>query len=327
MSKLRSSSIASAPAKVILFGEHFVVYNMPAILVSVNKRIQVHARLIPEKGIHILSDIQEPFHHTSMKYESQVSDDIGNNSLYPICDAVLRTICNKNLDTGIQIEIKSDIPVGVGLGSSGACCVATVAAIEYLFDVSDRKRICSKAIESEAIIHKGSSGADCFASTFGGIIYYVKNHGFDRISFLKMPPLILLNSGVKHSTWSMVSRVEKFKAQNESKFSKLCVRASEICEKGRTAIRTGQMEEIGKLMNQNHKLLKNIGASHEKIDELVEICNRNGALGSKLTGAGGGGSVITLVEEKDQKKVISEVMKRNCEVIPVVIDNRGLEIR
>ncbi|MGA7897264.1 MAG: mevalonate kinase [Nitrososphaeraceae archaeon] len=327
MSELSTTSIASAPAKIILFGEHFVVYNNPAILISISKRIEVHARLISKKGIHVLSDLQEPLHYTSLGDKSEEFERIRNSPLYPICDAVLGTISNRICEAGIEIRIKSDIPVGVGLGSSGASCVATVAAVENLFKVPNREAICSKAMKSESLIHKGSSGADCFASTFGGVIYYVKNHGFDKINFLKEPHLLLLSTGLKHSTGSMISKVENFRSQNESKFRELCKSASEICNKGRAAIRSGHEEEIGSLMNENHKLLQTIGVSHEKVDELVEICNKNGALGSKLTGAGGGGYVIALVKKRDSYKVTSEVMKHNYEVFPVMTDSRGLEIR
>ena len=327
MSKLRTSSFASAPAKIILFGEHFVLYNMPAILMSINKRIQVHVQLTSDKGIRVISDLHESLHYRSVENRSLEFEEIKNNPLYPICDAVLRTISNRNLDIGMIITIRSSIPVGVGLGSSAASCVATVAAVQNLLDLPDRNTICSKAMESEGLIHKGSSGADCFISTFGGIIYYVKNHGFDRINFPNMPELMLLNTGLKHSTWSMVSKVAKFKAQNESRFRELCITASEICERGRVAIQSGEHEEIGRLMNENHKLLQTIGVSHEKVEEIIDICNRNGALGAKLTGAGGGGSVIALLKEEDQKKVTSETTKFNYQVFPLLIDSRGLEIR
>ncbi|HEY7570646.1 MAG TPA: mevalonate kinase [Nitrososphaeraceae archaeon] len=325
MSKLGITSFASAPAKIILFGEHFVVYNNPAILVAIDKRIQVNARLIPDYGIHIHSDLQEPFHYTSIKSRSNRLDEIRNKPLYPIYDAILRSIPD-SFETGIDIRIKSEIPVGIGLGSSAASCVSTIAAVENLFKVPERRAICLKAMASETIVHKGSSGADCFASTYGGIIHYIKNQGFSRINVHKIPHLVLLNSGLKHSTRSMVSRVEEFKMQNESKFRELCKRASVICQKGMAAIQSGNIEEVGSLMNENHVLLQTLGASHEKVDELVDLCNRYGALGCKLTGAGGGGSVVALMMEKNFSKLESEAIELQYEVLPVTLDSRGLEI-
>jgi mevalonate kinase len=124
----------------------------------------------------------------------------------------------------------------------------------------------------------------------------------------------------------MVSRVEAFKMQNESKFRDLCKRASLICQKGMSAIQSGNIEEIGKLMTKNHMLLQTLGASHEKVDELVGLCNRYGALGCKLTGAGGGGSIVALMTEKNLSRLESETVKLQYEVLPVTIDNRGLEI-
>jgi len=326
MSKLRSNSRASAPAKVILFGEHFVIYNNPAILMSIDKRILVNAQLISDHGIHILSEFQEPLRCTFSGGKLNKFDEVGKSPLFPICDAILRSIPDKIHDTGIEISIESDIPIGVGLGSSAASCVATVAAVGNLFRNPDRRSICLKAMESEALIHKGSSGADCFAATYGGMIYYIKNRGFNRVKSHEKLHLLLINTGVKHSTWSMVSKVEDFKKQNISRFKEVCKRAYEICDKGRAALQSGDQEEIGILMNENHKLLQTVGASHEKVDELVELCNKNGALGSKLTGAGGGGSVIALVKERDYYRFTLELIGRKYEALPVTIDNIGLEI-
>ena len=325
MSNLGITSIASAPAKIILFGEHFVVYNNPAILMAIDKRIQVNVQRIPECGIHIHSDLQEPFHDRSIQGKSNRLEEIKNGPLYLIYDAILRSIPDP-FETGIDIRIKSEIPVGIGLGSSGASCVATIAAVENLYKVPERHKVCLKAMASETIVHKGSSGADCFASTYGGIIHYIRNQGFSRINVHNIPHLVLLNSGLKHSTRSMVSRVEDFKMNNESKFRDLCIRASLICQKGMSAIQSGNIEEVGRLMTENHTLLQTLGASHEKVDELVQLCNKYGALGCKLTGAGGGGSVVALMTEKNLSRLESQTVKLQYEVLPVKVDNRGLEI-
>ena len=154
-------SIASAPGKVILFGEHFVVYGVKAILCSINKRVTVTAEKTSERKISINSKIGK----LELEPDKPISEI--NSPLKPFYYLANKVI--KNQDTGIQIKIDSEIPLGVGLGSSSACCVAGAAAIFKLFGDISKEEILELAIEAERTIFENTSGADCTVCVYGGI--------------------------------------------------------------------------------------------------------------------------------------------------------------
>jgi mevalonate kinase len=320
----KSFAETSAPAKIILFGEHFVVYNKPAILASVTKRIKVGAHLNNSKTINIKSDlgIEASYKESDFNIIKRANDS--QTILYPLYESARSVLSERHQILGLDILVNSEFPYGLGLGSSAASCVATVAAVDSLFHKPDKQYVCDKAIKSERLIHNNSSGADCYISTFGGLIYYIKNTGFNKIYCRKDLSLLIGNTGIRHSTGALVSSVKKFKDENSSLFNNLSRRAENICRDAFTAITKGDERKLGKLMRENHTLLQQIGVSHDKIDYLVNVCVENGALGAKLTGAGGGGIMIALVPQEEKLKLISIIEKNGCECMAVEIDFNGL---
>ena len=215
-------SKASSPAKVILFGEHFVVYGLKAILCAIDKRITVTAETIKENKISIKSTIG----NLELEPNKKISDiDSPLKPLYYLASKLI-----KNQNTGIRIDIKSDIPLGVGLGSSSACCVAGAAAISRLFKKTSKEEILELAIEAERTIFENTSGADCTVCTYGGIMEYSKEDGFNKIKSEPNFHLVIANSKMEHSTQSIVEGVRQFKEKNEEQFSALCKKESKLVE-------------------------------------------------------------------------------------------------
>jgi mevalonate kinase len=320
----KSFAETSAPAKIILFGEHFVVYNKPAILASVTKRIKVAAHLNNSKTINIKSDLGIEASYKESDFNIIKGANDSQTILYPLYESARSVLSERHQILGLDILVNSEFSYGLGLGSSAASCVATVAAVDSLFHKPDKQYVCDKAIKSERLIHNNSSGADCYISTFGGLIYYIKNTGFNKIYCRKDLSLLIGNTGIRHSTGALVSSVKKFKDENSSLFNNLSRRAENICRDAFTAITKGDERKLGKLMRENHTLLQQIGVSHDKIDYLVNVCVENGALGAKLTGAGGGGIMIALVPQEEKLKLISIIEKNGCECMAVEIDFNGL---
>ena len=320
----KSFAETSAPAKIILFGEHFVVYNKPAILASVTKRIKVGAHLNNSKTINIKSDLGIEASYKESDFNIIKGANDSQTILYPLYESARSVLSERHQILGLDIFVNSEIPYSLGLGSSAASCVATVAAVDSLFHRPDKQYVCDKAIKSERLIHNNSSGADCYISTFGGLIYYIKNTGFNKIYCRKDLSLLIGNTGIRHSTGALVSSVKKFKDENSSLFNNLSRRAENICRDAFTAITKGDERKLGELMRENHTLLQQIGVSHDKIDYLVNVCVENGALGAKLTGAGGGGIMIALVPQEEKLKLISIIEKNGCECMAVEIDFNGL---
>ncbi|MEW6603982.1 MAG: mevalonate kinase [Thermoproteota archaeon] len=315
---------ASAPAKVILFGEHFVVYGNPAILASINRRITVNARKTDDEKITIRSDIGIAGEYIGAGFKTIEGGIEVKEALDPLHGAIRHVLSTRK--TGIELDISSTVPPGIGLGSSAAACVATIAAANSLFQKNpSRQKICNLAIESERMIHVNSSGADCYVSTFGGLIRYSKAKGFKKIRAKGTLALVVASTGVRHSTGDLVAGVKRFKERNESLFANLAEQAADICTQAQAAITSGKRAKVGGLMNENQAILRQIGVSHYKVDDLIDICIKAGALGAKITGAGGGGAIIALAANKqDSTRIASRVKAAGYESFEVEIDRKGL---
>ena len=308
-------SKASAPGKVILFGEHFVVYGVKAILCSINKRITVTAEKINEKKISIQSNIG------SLELEPNQPIIEINSPLKPFYYLANKVLQNE--ESGIKIQVESQIPTGVGLGSSSACCVAGAAAISKLFSEPSKEEILEMAIEAEKTIFQNTSGADCTVCTFGGIMEYDKENGFSKIESKPNFHLVIANSNIEHSTEKIVKEVKSFKEKNESEFSNLCNKELELIDDVLELLKKNKIKELGEKIKQNQKYLEKIGISNEKMRKMIHVGNEI-SFGTKITGAGGGGCVFALTDDTNVEETLNQFKEKNYECFSVKIDFQGL---
>ena len=312
------TSKASAPGKVILFGEHFVVYGVKAILCAIDKRITVTAEKIPDDKISIKSTIGS-------------LDEVKNKSITEI-DAPLRPfyyLANKLIEkyehgSGVQITVDSEIPLGVGLGSSSACCVASAAAISGVFDKIPKDEILQLAIDAEKTIFPNTSGADCTVCTYGGIMQYDKQNGHLKLDYKPSFHLVIANSKIEHSTKEVVSKVKQFKEKNEERFSQMCKEESELIDRVLALLENNDLKKIGTSIIKNQEYLEFIGVSNEKLREMIKLANES-SFGSKITGAGGGGCIIALADETNLKDTLNQFQKNKYECFSAKIDFKGLD--
>ena len=309
-------SKASAPGKVILFGEHFVVYGVKAILCAINKRITVTAEKIEERKISIKSNIGNLELETG-KLISEINSPL--KPFYYLADKIL-----KNKNTGIEIIVESDIPLGVGLGSSSACCVAGAAAISRLFKKTSKEEILRLAIEAEKTIFKNTSGADCTVCTYGGIVNYDKEKGFHKIESEPNFHLVIANSNIEHSTESIVEEVRKFKENDEEGFSSLCKKESKLVEEVLELLKENDIKKLGTKIKENQEYLETIGISNDKLREMIQI-GQTESFGAKITGAGGGGCIYALTDESNLEQTINQFKDKNYDCFSVKIDFKGLD--
>ena len=308
-------SKASAPAKVILFGEHFVVYGVKAILCSINKRVTVTAEKTSERKIFINSKIGK------LVLEPDKSIAEIDSPLKPFYYLANKAI--KNKDIGLHIEIDSEIPLGVGLGSSSACCVAGAAAIFKLFGETSKEKILELAIEAEKTIFENTSGADCTVCTYGGIMEYDKINGFKKIEDEPNFQLVIVNSNIQHSTQSMVSKVQQFKNENKEEFSKLANLESKLVEEVLKLVKEKKTKEIGEKINQNQKYLETLGISNNELTKMIKIGQKS-SFGAKITGSGGGGCIFLLTNESNLQNILKEFKDSNYECFSTKIDFQGV---
>ncbi|MGI0070370.1 MAG: mevalonate kinase, partial [Nitrosopumilaceae archaeon] len=224
-------------------------------------------------------------------------------------------------DKGIEITIKSEIPPGVGLGSSSAACVAVAASVSGLFSKIPKEEILKMAIEAELTIFAEASGADSAVSTFGGLMSYDRN-GFEKISCSNDFNLVIANSKQIHDTREIVMRVREFKCKNEDLFLKLCKQEAEIVNYALVALRENDPNKLGLLMSKNQELLDQIKVSTKKLDLLISEAKKT-SYGAKITGAGGGGCVISLVDKSNSDTTVKNLRKFN-ECFVAKTDHNGL---
>jgi len=306
-------SVASAPAKIILFGEHFVVHGTKAILAAIDKRVTVTSSFTDDKTIKINSKLGTYETSDLSSYEEVKSEF---RPFIYLANKILDS--NQNVG-GLEITINSDIPVGVGLGSSSACCVAATASISGLFNKLSREEIINLAIEAEKTIFADTSGADPTVCTYGGIIEYPSIKKIDNTFDLN---LVIANSMIPHSTKRSVEKVSKFKENNEVRFSQLCELETKLIDGIILDMKNNDAIALGLKMSENQKYLEEIQVSndtlHDMISSLKEI-----SLGSKITGAGDGGCIIALVKDENLDQVPT-LLGKGKECFSVKIDTKGV---
>ena len=307
-------SIASAPGKIILFGEHFVVHGTPAILAAINKRVTVTTTFTEDKTVKInsqLGTIGVPVHssHEEVKSEFRPFVYLANKMINS----------NQNVN-GLEITINSDIPIGVGLGSSSACCVAATASISGLFKELSSEEILKMSIEAEKTIFPDTSGADCTVCTYGGMIEYPSIEKIDNTFDLN---LLIANSMIPHNTKNSVEKVNKFKKNDEERFSQLCDLETKLIDEVIIVMKNNDATTLGLKMSENQKYLEEIQVSNDTLRDMISSLNEI-SLGSKITGAGDGGCIIALVKDENMDKV-PELLGKDKECFSAKIDTKGVE--
>lgn len=306
-------SIASAPAKIILFGEHFVVHGTKAILAAIDKRVTVTTTFTDNKTIKVNSELGMLEVPISSSYEEDKSE------FRPFIFLANKMINSNQNVSGLEVTIDSDIPIGVGLGSSSACCVAAVASICGLFKELSSEEILNLSIEAEKTIFPDTSGADCTVCTYGGMIEYPSIEKIDNTFDLN---LVIANSMIPHNTKNSVEKVNKFKENDEDRFSQLCDLENRLIDEVIVAMRNNDATTFGLKMSENQKYLEEIQVSNDTLRDMISSLNEI-SLGSKITGAGDGGCVIALVKNENVSKVPA-LLGKDKECFSAKIDTKGV---
>ncbi len=265
--------IASAPGKVILFGEHAVVYGRHALVSAINLRCYAKA----EKHSNIV--IESPLAKTGLDFKR-----------HPYISWAIKRFSEVKQVDGVYIKIWSEIPIASGLGSSSAVTVAVLKALSLLYevDLSDEE-IFELARRVELDVQGLGSGTDPFISTFGGTWLIPERR---RVRAKKID-LTVIYTGKPSITSEMVKRVARLRMEHGDVIDRIFDAIDSITLYGVKCIENGDLEKLSFLFRANHLLLKAIEVSCNEIDDIIEKLEKMGIFG-KITGAGGGGSVIAL---------------------------------
>ena len=276
-------------------------------------------------GIEISADIPLNLVPDADKSPSASANQALLEPLRLAADATLDKLRTK--DKNLKVQASCEVPIGAGLGSSASTTVATISAVAKSRNVVlNREDIFQLAFVSENYLHGKPSGVDQATCTYGGIIQFEKPAGIKPLK-IKRPPLILVcDSGVHRSTKALVGSVVKRSNVETERFQSHLEEVSEISAGVVKAMKNEDAPELGSLMSRNHELLRQIGVSTPMLDHLVEEAKRVGALGAKLTGAGGGGCVIALCVDKTSRlKVARRLKQEGGRIYNVALDEKGVE--
>lgn len=294
---------ASAPGKVILFGEHAVVYGRPAIAVPV---LQVRAKAIvcvDPRSAPGLVKLQAP----DIGLETTLSDLPEN---HPLAAVLLKAASAMKLShiPACNIKITSNIPIAGGMGSGAAVSVAILRAFSASLGHPLRdEQVLEISYEVEVIHHGTPSGIDNTVITYAKPVYFVKGKRIETLRVMQPFSLVVGDTGIQSATSSVVSDVRKAWESASAQYERLFDAVGAIAAAARKSIETGSIDVLGSLMDENQALLQKMGVSSPELDRLIEAARSSGALGAKLSGAGRGGNMIAFVTPESAGRVASAV--------------------
>jgi mevalonate kinase len=284
---------ATAPGKVILFGEHAVVYGQPAIAVPVTE-VAAKAIITPDPAAATSS-----IHITAPK----INLDTTLNDLTaadPLAVAIRSTLDALSIKQppAFKLRVTSTIPVAGGLGSGAAVSVAIIRAVSaFLGHPLPDDKVSALAFEVEKLHHGTPSGIDNTVITYNKAVYYVKDKPIETISIAKPFTLVIADTGISTPTRETVADVRRVWEGDPKSYNNIFKAIGNLASAARKSIEQGTNEALGPLMNTNHQLLQQLNVSSPELDKLALAARNAGALGAKLSGGGRGGNIIALSPE------------------------------
>jgi len=325
---LSARAVASAPGKVILFGEHFVVYGVPAVVAAIELRARATACAREDRLVRVVApDLGFSCLFGPEGFEVERGGGEAEEALRPIFVAVDGVRRALGRGEGLELHVNSSIPIAAGLGSSAAVAVSASAATCALLGRGlDKELVFKAAFEAEKLVHVSPSGVDPAISTHGGIITYKRGVGIQKLEIGAPLELVVGDTGLKRSTGALVSAVRALRDRRPELFGRLLSAAEELVSEAVEALKKGDILAVGELMNVNHGLLSAIGVSNLALERLVHAARTAGALGAKLTGAGGGGCMVALVEEGRGRGVAEAIEAAGGRAFVARIAEEGVRI-
>ncbi len=297
----------SGKGKSILFGEHFVVYGIPAIAAGIAAETIATVTRKDESGWSLDDNRPAMPGYKDKKAEEQ-KVSIKNVLEY----------CNIDLAReGIHIELGGDLVCASGVGASAASCVALANALDDEFNLNlSLEQINEAGYEGEKGYHGVPSGIDNTASTYGGLIWFIRNMAggpptFEALKLKEPMHLVIASTGLTASTKEVVGDVRRKKDEDPQWFEGIIKEYETLVGNGREALLQLDRQRVGELMNKNHKLLQQLTVSCDELDNLVRIARENGALGSKMTGTGRGGNMISLAPDRETAEKLARALEND----------------
>jgi len=298
---------ATAPGKIILFGEHAVVYGRPAIAAPISQlRAKAHVYYSSSNNCYLIApDLQR---HDRL-------DDLPMDDA--LATAVRQLVSAAGLEQApdVTIHVRSDIPIASGMGSGAAIAAAIIRALAKHLnrpDLQENSVVSALTYEVEKIHHGTPSGIDNTVVAYEQPIYFVRQSPQNIIEpFRVAAPLrfLVADTGVRSSTKTVVEDVRRQWQADPITFNHIFDQCGRIAQAARIAIEAGNVVQVGELMTENHGWLQKMTVSSPELNRLVTAALQAGALGAKLSGAGRGGNIIALVAGDVEETAVRAALK------------------
>lgn len=286
--------IGKAPGKIILFGEHAVVYGQPAIAIPVTK-VYATAKITPN-----LESAPGRVHLEA----SQIGLDADLSELerdHPLAKAIhisLESIAPQHVPA-FKLQVDSGIPISAGMGSSAAVSVAIIRAVSaFLGGRLSPEEVSQMAYEVEKLHHGAPSGIDNTVIAHQQPVYYIKEKPIRFLKIKKPTHWVIADTGEKTPTLETVSAVHALHAADSQRYGRIFEAIGALVQKAQRALEQGDLTALAWLMNENQRLLEQLNVSSASLNALIQAARSAGAAGAKLSGGGRGGNMIALVEEQ-----------------------------
>lgn len=289
-----TSTIHHAPAKIILAGEHAVVYGQPALA-------------IPVQGLRAsatVSRTEQPLQIVARDLNNQFIEFSDDQN--PLALAARKTLAfyNQTTLTG-RIEVQSEIPIASGLGSGAAIATVIVRAVHTLLDKPTSPDVINHIVyEVEKFHHGTPSGIDNTVVVFEKPIFFMRDYPIEIIEARQDLYFVIADTGITAPTKASVADVRTLYEQRPDEIKPLIEAIGDLSRQSRAAIEQGQTGELGRLLVENHKHLQALTVSSDELDHLVNVALNAGALGAKLSGGGRGGNMIALTHPTEQETIM-----------------------
>ncbi len=288
--------------KTILFGEHFVCYDVPAVVAALSMQAVAEVRITESDGVSVRDERPDMRGYIEKKKAMQAES----------LERILKHLGRKV--SGMEIHLAGDLPAMSGIGASGASSVAIVRALseELGLGLSD-EAVNLAALEAERAYHgEKTAGLDNVASTYGGVIFFtkVKPVEFEKLDIKDPVEIVIADTGVVANTKGLINGVAERRERSPDMYQALIDEAGQVIVSGRDALMRSDWETLGRLFNENHRLLQAIGVGSPELDYLVDLGRKHGAVGAKQTGSGGGGCTVCLTPGKELQDRVAEAMEK-----------------
>lgn len=315
----------SAPGKLMLLGEHAVVYNHPCLVTAVDQRMTATV----EKTHDALFRLDAPDVHIS-RYVKPISE-IGSGNIpkgAQFVEVAVKNVYKKyHLSEGVSIETSSEFSALFGFGSSSASTVCVVKALSELFNLRlNEKDIFDLAYATVLDIQGKGSGFDIAAAVYGGTLYFVT--GGQKIEKLPIQsvPLIIGYSGLKADTVTLINKVAEKAKKYPEVIQNTYEQIDKLVELAKDALIKGDWQRVGELIDINQGYLELLGVSTQKLSSMIYAARDNGAFGAKLSGAGGGDCMIALAPKDTTNSVQKAIEQAGGTIISVKPNDQGVRI-